>query len=213
VYEGYGLSECGSVVSLNIPGDDRVGSAGKPLPGVSIRRNLAGELEVWGNGFSPDGHAQQRSAPERIATGDLGDIDGDGFVHLHGRSTNVLVTAFGRNVSPEWPEELLLRAPALAQAVVFGDARPYLVALLVASSDDVAECELRDAVKAANAVLPDYARIQGWLWIAEPFSLANELATANGRLRRDAIWARYATALEKLYEAQTAPAGRRPRPM
>jgi long-subunit acyl-CoA synthetase (AMP-forming) len=202
VYEGYGLSECGSVVSLNVPGEDRVGSAGKPLPGVSIRRSVAGELEVWESGFSPDGGARPGLGCERIATGDLGDLDDEGFVHV-----------FGRNVSPEWPEELLLRAPALAQAVVFGDARPYLVALLVASSDDVAECALENAVKAANAVLPDYARIKGWLWVAEPFSLTNELATANGRLRRDAIWARYATALESLYEAQAFPTGRRPRPI
>lgn len=205
VYEGYGLSECGSVVSLNVPGEDRVGSAGKPLPGVSIRRTVTGELEVLGRGFSPDGDAPPGLALERVATGDLGDVDDEGFVHVHGRHTSVLVTAFGRNVSPEWPEELLLRAPALAQAIVFGDARPYLVALLVASSDEVGECALREALEAANAALPDYARIKGWLWVAEPFTLANELATANGRLRRDAIWARYAAALEALYEAQTPP--------
>jgi long-chain acyl-CoA synthetase len=210
VYEGYGLSECGSVVSLNIPGDDRVGSAGKPLPGISIRRSVAGELEILGRGFSPDGGARPGLAPERIATGDLGDVDNEGFVHVHGRSTSLIVTAFGRNVSPEWPEELLLRAPALAQAVVFGDARPHLVALLVASSDEVAECALRDAVEAANAALPDYARIKGWLRVAEPFTLTNGLATANGRPRRDAIWARYVAALEKLYEAQTPLTQRQP---
>ena len=205
VYEGYGLSECASVVSLNIPGDDRPGSAGKPLPGISVRRIATGELEVLGRNFSPDHNGPPGPALNPIATGDLGDVDADGFVHVNGRSNNVLVTAFGRNVSPEWPEELLERAPAVAQAVVFGNARSHLVALLVASSDDVPECALQNAVNAANAVLPDYARIQGWLWVAEPFTSSNGLATANGRLRRDVIGTRYATALEQLYQARTTP--------
>ena len=126
-------------------------------------------------------------------------------MHVKGRSNNVLVTAFGRNVSPEWPEELLERAPAVAQAAVFGDARPHLVAILIASSDNVPEWALQDAVNAANALLPDYARIRGWLWVAEPFAPSNGLTTANGRLRRDAIWMRYARALEQLYRARPVP--------
>jgi long-subunit acyl-CoA synthetase (AMP-forming) len=213
VYEGYGLSECGSVVSLNVPGQDRIGSAGKPIPGVSIRPSPAGELEVLRSGFPPDGDAGSEPACAFIATGDLGEVDDEGFVHVRGRSSNVLVTAFGRNVSPEWPEELLLRDASLAQAVVFGDARPYLVALLVAGADDVPQWALRDAVNAANAALPDYARIHGWLWVAEPFTPANGLATENGRMRRDAIWARYGAALETLYEVRPRAKQRQPHPI
>jgi long-subunit acyl-CoA synthetase (AMP-forming) len=202
VYEGYGLSECGSVVSLNVPGDDRVGSAGKPLPGVSIRRTRAGELEVLGSGFSADPEGRPGPACDRIATGDLGSVDAEGFVHVQGRAGNVLVTAFGRNVSPEWPEALLLSAPAIAQAVVCGDAKPYLVAILVARAAQPCADAVRAAVEAANASLPDYARIGGWVCVPEPFTPANGLATANGRARRDAIRARYADHLEKLYASQ-----------
>jgi long-subunit acyl-CoA synthetase (AMP-forming) len=202
VYEGYGLSECGSVVSLNVPGDDRVGSAGKPLPGISIHRSATGELEVLRNCRSPGHDGRPDPGCDRTATGDLGDVDTEGFVHVHGRSNNVLVTAFGRNVSPEWPEELLLRVPAVSQAAVFGNGRPHLVAILVARSPAASGYALREAVEAANAVLPDYARIGGWLRAFEALTLANGLATANGRVRRDAVWTRYAPALEALYSAQ-----------
>jgi len=199
VYEGYGLSECASVVSLNVPGEDRPGSVGKPLPCVSIRMSAAGELEV-GRGYAA-GACLRGPAGAWVATGDLGAVDQDGFVHVHGRRSNVLVTAFGRNVSPEWPESLLLDHPALAQAVVFGDARPSLVAVLVARTAGIGEDALRSAVDRANALLPDYARIDGWLRAAEPFAHANGLATANGRVRRMAVEARYADAIDALYEA------------
>ena len=223
VYEGYGLSECASVVSLNRPGADRIGSVGRALPGTSVRIAADGEIEVAGRDFAgyiglepADAQIatpQSRSEGQQgcssleppanawIETGDIGNIDAAGFISIVGRKRNVLVTSFGRNVAPEWPEGLLTEQPSIAQAVVFGDARPYLVAVLVASRVDVTDAEIAQAVAAVNRALPDYARIGAWLRAGQAFTSADKLATPTGRIRRDAVFARYADALGRLYSA------------
>ena len=176
-YEGYGLSECASVVALNLPGADRPGSVGRPLPHAAVRI-VDGEIHV-----------------QDVATGDLGHLDADGFLHVEGRRKHVLITSFGRNVSPEWPEAELLAGRAIAQAAVFGEARAQLCALLVPAPG--ASGEAIDAqVRAANARLPDYARIGAWLRADEPFTPQNGFATANGRARRDALWQAYGERLD-----------------
>lgn len=198
VYEGYGLSECGSVVSINLPGADNPGSAGKVLPNRRVRIAADGEIEVGGQGIAHYlGEAPRPT--EWLATGDLGHIDGDGFLHIDGRKKNILITAYGRNVSPEWPEAVLLGTGAIAQAVVFGDARPYLVAAIVPLAAHIGNELIQGAVDKANDQLPDYARVRRW-FRAEPFSPANSMATPNGRPRRDAILNRYQQQLESAYE-------------
>ncbi len=201
VFEGYGLSECGSVVSLNLPGADRPGSAGKPLSNRKVRIASDGEIEVGGQGIArylgqlPADPTQSGWLP----TGDIGHLDSDGFLFISGRKKNVLITGFGRNISPEWPESILLGSGPIAQAVVFGDARPYLVAAIAPLSAQVSPEALQTAVDAANQGLPDYARIHRWIRV-EPFSPENGLATANGRPRRDAIGQRHQRQIESLYE-------------
>lgn len=199
VYEGYGLSECASVVALNVPGADKPGSVGRPLahPGVRID---GGEIVVERSGFL--GYVGQPSNTEPLRTGDLGHIDADGFLHVDGRRKHQLITSFGRNVAPEWPEAELAVEPAILQAAVFGEARPWLCAVIVPRTPDVTDAALKAAVAAANRRLPDYARIAYWIRAFAPFSVASGLATPNGRIRRDAIWARYRKRLEYLYETR-----------
>jgi long-chain acyl-CoA synthetase len=204
VYEGYGLTECASVVSLNLPGADLPGSVGRALPGVALRLAPDGELEVGARAHGR--YLDLRGAPGYwLPTGDLAAIDDHGFVTLTGRKKNVLVTSYGRNISPEWPEGLLLSDPSLAQAVVFGDAQPYLVAVLVALAPHTEEAVLGRAVTQANARLPDYARIRRWIRAPAPFTVANGLATPNGRIRRDAVARAYAEPLRALYDSGEAP--------
>lgn len=194
-YEGYGLSECASVQTLNLPGADRPGSVGRPLPHARLRVRNDGEIECAG---SPHlGYLGGPAVPDTgwFATGDIGRIDADGFVHLLGRRSNVLITAFGRNVSPEWVETALKSEAVIAQAVVFGDAMPSLRAVLWPVTPDVADAALEAAVTAANGSLPDYARIGRWTRGAMPFSSHAGMATANGRPLRGAIAALHAGAL------------------
>jgi long-subunit acyl-CoA synthetase (AMP-forming) len=208
VYEGYGLTECGSVVSVNLPGADRVGSVGKPLPGVRVRATADGELEVAGRPYVGYLDCIGTEPQAWFATGDLGAIDADGFITITGRKKNVLVTSFGRNISPEWPENLLLESPHIAQAGVFGDARPCLVAVIVPAANQTGDAALEEAVRAANLRLPDYARVHSWIRAAEPFTARNGLATPNGRIRRDAVSQRYADRLNALYDASALPFAR-----
>ncbi len=203
VYEGYGLSECASVTTLNLPGADRIGTVGKPLPGIAVRLDADGEIQVRGRGFEGYLGAPAARPEEWHATGDLGTIDADGFVSIVGRKKHVLVTSYGRNVSPEWPEARLATHPGILQAAVFGDARPFLSAVIVAASV-VDDAQIDAHVAAVNADLPDYARILKWIRASEVFTARNGMATANGRLFRQAIQDRYRVELAAVYESPTA---------
>jgi long-subunit acyl-CoA synthetase (AMP-forming) len=199
VYEGYGLSECASVVCLNTPAARRKGSAGRPLPHAQVRVDADGQLMVSGvtmRGYLGDA---PRRPGEEWATGDLGEIDADGFVHVRGRLRNIYITSFGRNVSPEWVEREIALEPAIRHVLVHGEARPYAVAIVSAHRDGADAATIDRAIAAANARLPDYAQVRRWIRATEPFALENGLLTSNGRLRRREIEQRHAALIEALY--------------
>jgi long-subunit acyl-CoA synthetase (AMP-forming) len=204
VYEGYGLSECASVVCLNRPGADRKGSVGRPLPHTSLRVSTDGEIRVEGPRFL--GYAGEPAPPPgALATGDLGRIDSDGFVHVDGRRKSMYITAWGRNVSPEWIESELTQHPHIAQALACGEGRSQAVALLVPRDRALTRTQLERAVDQINQGLPDYARIGAVVRVDEPFSAANGLLTGNGRPRRAAILARYGPAIAACPETRIDP--------
>ncbi|RZT97862.1 AMP-binding protein [Rivibacter subsaxonicus] len=193
-YEGYGLSEGGSVQTLNLPSADYPGSAGRPLPHARVRLAGDGEIQIAGSLFV--GYLGASEAPPRWwPTGDLGSFDAEGFLHVSGRKTNVLITAFGRNVSPEWVETALRAEPVVAQAVVLGETQPALSAVLWPVRPEVPDAALQAAVDAANVTLPDYARIHRWTRAEATFSAESGLATTNGRPRRGAVLRLHAEAL------------------
>ncbi len=192
--EGYGLSEGSSVQTLNLPGAERIGTAGRALPHARLRVAADGEIEVAGSLFA--GYlGDTAAAPEWWPSGDLGHIDADGYLHIQGRKKHVLITSYGRNVSAEWVEVALHDQDAIAQAVVFGDDQPALSAVLWSARADATDAQLQSGVDAANATLPDYARIGRWVRGREAFSAESGLATVNGRPRRGAILEMHASAL------------------
>ncbi len=193
VFEGYGLSECASVVCLNTPEARRIGTVGRPLPHVELR--LADDGEVLVRGPHMLGYlGEPPLTGDWLATGDLGHFE-DGFLILHGRKKHQFVTAYGRNVNPEWVEAELVQQAPIAQAWLHGEALAQNVAVLVPRRAELSDAELQAAVERVNAGLPDYARVHHWLRAAEPFSAGNGLATANGRLRRDALFSHYQAAV------------------
>ena len=198
-YEGYGLTECGSVVSMNRPGADQSGSVGQPLRHVRIRIDAGREIRIRSRAFL--NYLADASVPPQVdgefASGDLGNLNAAGFLQLSGRRKNLIITAYGRNVAPEWVEAALLAQPEIAQAVVAGEAQPWLAALLVPAAG-IESVGLANAVARANKTLPDYARVGDWC-VCSPFSLANGMATGNGRPVRAAILEQQASALESLY--------------
>lgn len=203
VYEGYGLSECCSVVALNLPGRERSGSVGKPLAHRPVRIAADGEIEVGGALAHYLG--QPTASGDWLPTGDLGHLDQDGYLHIDGRKKDILITGFGRNVSPEWPEASLLGSGVLAQAVVVGDGQPWLSALLVPAAPSVTLAQLQQAVDLANQELPDYAQVRRWT-VVPPFTPANGQATANGRPRRAVIAQQHAALITSMYNHQEQPA-------
>lgn len=197
VFEGYGLTECASVVCLNRPDAARTGSVGQPLPHAQVEID---DGEILVHGVKALGYlGGETLAPGPIRTGDLGHIDQAGFVHVTGRRKNVFITAFGRNVSPEWVESELLSHPALAQAVVWGEAQADNVAVLWPRRPDLDAAAIARALAEVNAGLPDYARVARFVRADAPFSAADGLMTANGRPRREAILARYQAQVDAAY--------------
>lgn len=199
-YQGYGLTEGGSVLAINRPGDDGEG-VGRPLAHAELAI-VDGELSVRTRAFL--GYTGQAAASGgAFATGDLASIDGNGHLHLQGRRKNLLITSFGRNVSPEWVEAALLAQPQIVQAVVAGDGQPALSAIVV-GLPGLPETALGEAIARANASLPEYAQVAHF--IASPaFTPANGLATGNGRPRRQAVIDHHHAALAALHSAKESP--------
>jgi len=204
VYEGYGLSEACSVVSLNLPHRDRVGSTGRPLPHARVRIAEDGEVLVSGALFSGYlGHPGR--APREWRTGDLGHLDSEGNLHITGRKRSAFATAYGRNVSPDWVEGELLAASAVIQAAVFGEGRPYNVAVLV-PHPRAAAAAIAAAISETNTRLPDYARVRHWVVAEEAFSPRNGLTSSAGAVDRNAVAEAYAAQIENLYAEEEADA-------
>ena len=197
VFEGYGLSECGSVVCLNTPQAKRLGSVGRALPHARVSLADGGELRVSGSvmsGYLGDAPSQNL---QEIATGDLAEIDAEGYVYIRGRLRNLFITSFGRNVSPEWIERELAHEPAIRHALAIGEGRPDVRALVCPAKPELEQAAIEHAVEHANERLPDYARVRRVVRMPETPSLANGLLTANGRLRRERVLERFGALLDR----------------
>jgi long-chain acyl-CoA synthetase len=197
VFEGYGLSESASVVALNTPNANKLGSVGKPLPHLKIQFSDEHEILVQGANYLAYTN-QPEEAHEWLATGDIGYLDEDGFLFINGRKKNIFITSFGRNVSPEWVERDLTSKEFIAQACVFGEAKPWNVAIIL-PKNSAPEASIDEAVTDINRHLPDYARVTKWLQADVPFSVTNGQLTPNGRLKRDVIWQHYQDKINALY--------------
>ncbi|MGE3335305.1 MAG: AMP-binding protein [Rhodospirillaceae bacterium] len=201
VVQGYGLSEAASVVSLNTPGDNRLGTVGRVLPHVNMTIAADGEIVI--ENIAGLGYVGRPPFANRYATGDIGALGPDGRLVIEGRKDNLIVTAYGRNISPEWIESELTSTAAIAQAFIFGHGNSDLGALLVPASAKVTEADLGQAVAAVNARLPAYARVGHWARVM-PFSIRSGMLTANGRLRRAEIHAGYADLMARTLQTPGA---------
>ncbi|MDF0542959.1 AMP-binding protein [Sphingobium sp. H39-3-25] len=201
VLQGYGLTECGSVISLEAIADRDRGTVGLPLCHASVSLAPDGEIVIAGDFYlGTVGHPREHGP---IFTGDVGAMDDAGRLSIIGRKSSLIITGFGRNVAPEWVEEQLVAQPQIAQAMVHGDGEATLSAIIVPSSRDV---DIAAGVAAANAGLPAYAQVSHWQ-PSHPFTPTDGTLTPNGRLRRAAILDRAARRpfFERLF-AETAPA-------
>ena len=185
VRQGYGLTECASVVALERGAESSRGSVGRTIGVNRIELAEDGEIIIHGPGFLGTTAAAREQGP--IYSGDIGRVDDAGNLWIEGRKSNLIITSFGRNISPEWVEGVLVDQPAILQAMVRGDGHAAIDALIVPAN---AEADICAAVGAANALLPEYAQVAEWQ-IVPPFLPMNGQLTGNGRLRRAAIDAAY----------------------
>jgi long-subunit acyl-CoA synthetase (AMP-forming) len=190
-HEGYGLSECCSVVALNRPGERKGGTVGRPLDGIAVTIDQ-GEILV----DSPtvmDGYLGMGKATAPWRTGDLGSIDADGCLTIDGRKDNLIVNAFGRNISPEWVETTLIADPRIAVAAVAGHGAETLTAVLIPSTygeawfREASRDRVLELIEGACGALPGYAVPRDYQIVPLRDALLTGLLTKTGRIARPVL--------------------------
>ena len=228
VFEGWAMSETACVGAINLPGAIRVGTVGRPFPGVEITLADDGELLLRG----PNVMAGYRDDPEQTAeaidadgwlhTGDIAEIDGDGYVRLVDRKKELIINSGGKNMSPANIEQRLKAAsPLIGQACAIGDRRPYNVALIVLDPDGAAararalgiedtspaalaadpeiEAEVAAAVEQANGRLSRIEQIKRFTVLPTDWLADGDELTPTMKLKRRVIVEKYATEIDALY--------------
>jgi len=198
----YGLTETTAICTMDDPHDFTPGCVGRAIPGVEMKLADNGEILVRGPNVFP-GYWNRPEATAQafrdgwFCTGDHGEVDARGNWRILGRVKHLIVLSSGHNVPPEPLEDQLLRAlPGAQHVVVVGHGRPHLVALITGS---VTSAQVEAALESLNAQLPHYKRIRAYAILPEPFTTEDGLLTANGKLRREAIIARFQQEIERLY--------------
>jgi len=228
--QGYGQTEASPVVSANPPNRIKIETVGPPLEGVEVKIAEDGELLVRGecvmHGYWNDPEATARSLQDGwLHTGDVGLLDDDGYIKITDRKRDFIKNSGGDMVSPARVEGYLTLETEIAQAMVYGDRRPYLVAVIVPHAEllesvargknakpELAELyEDADLVKAVgtavarvNAGLSPIERVRRFILAREPFTTANGQMTPTLKIRRHAIRQAYGEGLVKLYETKAA---------
>jgi long-chain acyl-CoA synthetase len=227
ILEGYGLTETTAPATVNTPAHLRIGTVGRPLPGVSVAVADDGELLIRGvnvmAGYlnNPEATEQVLSPDGWFHTGDLGEIDDEGFVTITGRKKEIIVTAGGKNVAPTLLEDRLRAHPLISQCIVVGDQRPFIACLVTldvemlpgwltthgrealdvvaASADPVVRAEVQAAVNVANEVVSRAESIRKFLILDTDFTEASGHLTPKFSLKRQVILKDFAEHVEELY--------------
>ncbi|WP_371195082.1 AMP-binding protein [Glaciecola sp. SC05] len=198
VYQGYGLSECASVVSLAGPSDPP-DSCGKPLEHVKCAL-INNELLVKEHVFLGYLGEQDSWYSKQVNTGDIVRCQ-DEQLFIEGRRKLQIINSMGRNISPEWAESLILANPAVHQACIIGEARPYCIAIISLHGNAMSLAELAQYLIGINRQLPDYAKVRKVILLGTPMSLQQNLITANGRIKRDAATTYFSQQIDLAYQS------------
>jgi long-chain acyl-CoA synthetase len=227
IYEGYGLSETSPVLTVNRPGRTKLGTVGTALPGVELEIAEDGEILARGpnimRGYHnlPDETAETIDEEGWFHTGDIGEIDADGFLKITDRKKEIIVNAYGKNIAPAPIENELKSSRFIGQAVVIGDRRKMLAALLVPDfdtlaswargkglgADDIpallAEPTVRELfqseIAAVNRELARYEQVHVWELLPDEFTIETGELTPTQKIKRRVINQKYGEVVEELY--------------
>jgi len=219
ILEGYGLTECTTACSVNRPDAYRFGTVGRPLPGIEIRLAEDGELEVRSEtvfaGYHKDEEATRAVlGPDGwLRTGDIAQIDEDGYITITDRKKDILVTAGGKNVAPQNLENELKTSRYVSQALVVGDRRPYVAALITLDETEVAkwrragggdvETLVQGIVDEVNVQHSRFEQIKRFVVLSRDFSAEEGEITPTLKLRRRVVQEHFADAIESLYSGSS----------
>ncbi|GAA1675268.1 AMP-dependent synthetase/ligase [Nonomuraea maheshkhaliensis] len=222
VFEGYGLTETSAPVSVNMPGANKIGTVGKPLPGVTLRIGDDGEILAKGrNVFS--GYWHNDAATDDVIdsegwfhTGDLGELDADGYLRITGRKKEILVTAAGKNVAPGPLEDALRAHPLISQAMIVGDGRPFVAALITLDpeavpagstvaglrTDPQVQAEIQGAVDRANLMVSKAEQIKKFVILDADVTEESGHLTPTLKVKRNVVMRDFSGEIDRLYEGR-----------
>ncbi|WKD33232.1 AMP-dependent synthetase/ligase [Streptomyces xanthophaeus] len=225
VYEGYGMTESGGVISVNHPAAVRHGTVGRPIAGCEVRIAEDGEVLARGAMVFPGYHANEAATAEALDpegwlhTGDLGELDEDGYLRITGRKKELIITSAGKNITPTEVEFAVQRSRYVSRAVLIGDRRPYAVALITLDAEEITAWAAREtldlgptptthpavralveaAVTEANTTVSRPSRIRAFHILPEDFTPQAGTLTPSLKLRRGVVAERYAREIAGLY--------------
>jgi long-chain acyl-CoA synthetase len=226
VLEGYGLTETTAASTVNRPGDIRIGTVGQPFPGATVAIADDGEILIKGQhifgGYwrNPEGTREAIDADQWFHTGDIGDLDDDGFVKITGRKKELIVTAGGKNVAPATLEDGVRAHPLISQCMVVGDDRPFIAALVTIDADELPRWmsehgksgsledllgdgdlngAVQEAVDQANKAVSKAEAIRAFVIMPADFSIEGGELTPTLKLKRRVVVDRHGDRIEALY--------------
>jgi long-chain acyl-CoA synthetase len=222
IYEVYGQSEGSGPTSFNVPGRTKFGTVGPPFPGVEVKIASDGEIMVRGRnvfaGYAKDPEATAEVLSDGwLHTGDLGELDSDGFLQITGRKKDIIITAGGKNIAPKLLEGGLRNHPLVSEAVVVGDRRRFLCALVTldteaagkfmadrnlfgppAESEEI-KAEIEQAVKAVNSDVAQVEQIKKFTILPRELSIAEGELTPTLKVKRNMVTAHFEAEIEAMY--------------
>ncbi len=223
VLEGYGMTETSTAATINTLEEYRLGSVGKPFPGVEMEIAEDGEVLLRGPNIFQGYYKDEQATAETLVdgwlhTGDLGYVDGDGFLFINGRKKDILITAGGKNITPANLENGLKQNRWISQAVVVGDRRPYLVALLTLDPDEapafaqrhgiaveelpgseVMRAEIRRTVDAVNVEVGRVEQIKRFVVLPHDLTQETGELTPTMKVKRNVVSEKYERDIEAMY--------------
>ncbi|GAA3145715.1 hypothetical protein GCM10020001_081000 [Nonomuraea salmonea] len=223
VFEGYGLTETSAPVSVNMPGGNKIGTVGKPLPGVTLRIDDNGEILAKGrnvfHGYwkNEEATAEVIDADGWFHTGDVGELDADGYLRITGRMKEILVTAAGKNVAPGPLEDALRAHPLVSQAMIIGDGRPFVAALITLDPEALPEgatvaalksdpevlAQIQGAVDRANAMVSKAEQIKKFVILDADITEESGHLTPTLKVKRNLVMRDFAGEIEALYDSRS----------
>ncbi|MEJ7633362.1 AMP-dependent synthetase/ligase [Aeromicrobium sp.] len=214
VLEGYGLTETTAALCVNTPGDQRIGSVGRPLPGTEVRVAPDGELHFRGpqvfSGYWRNDAATAEAVDQDgwFSTGDLGEVDDDGFVRVTGRKKEIIVTAGGKNVAPAMLEDRVRANQYVSQCLVVGDGKPFVAALVTIDTeawsdgldDPALKVEVQKSVDDANSQVSQAESIRKFVILPEDWTEDNGYLTPSFKVKRNSVLRDFHDTVEALFD-------------